>query len=192
MDSRSSTYIISTSRLEHRNWRGLCPSSVALQSWLKNEPLKFTSRRTNALFFKAGSSFTNKELIRNIVIQLRASKNCVLILSKDTRRKDIIPFEITYAIDDCQLPLIIVYPDYQTVTAPTTLAKYWPKELRKRIGASTTKGLHIPLSEEPARDAMLRFHINSRETWPNGYCHYKAEAFREWGIDAKPNDNRKR
>jgi hypothetical protein len=192
MDSRASTYIISTSPIEHLNWRGLCPASMTLKSWLRHEPLKFTSRTTNEVVYSAGFSFTNKELIRNIIIQLRASKNCVLFLSKNTRRKDIIPFEIIYAIDDCQLPLIIVYPDYQTITAPTELAKYWPKELRNRIEASTTKVLHIPLSEEPARDAILRFHINARKTLPGGYCHYKADAFREWGIDAKPNHNRQK
>ena len=189
MPFRNGTYVITDIDSPKSVSSGV-PQLVSLNSWLEFQGFKLKHR--NSFENKASLAFnsTKKKLAHNIVAQLKSSKQCVLILSKNTKKsKNVIPFEITYAIDECQLPLIIMYPDFESVTSPQKLSMYWPKELKTRIETRKVKAVHIPFSDQPARDALRRFHINGRQALPNGYAHFNTAAYKEWGLQTSPTEN---
>lgn len=189
MPFRNGTYVITD--IDSSNSVGSGVSQLSsLNSWLEFQGFKLKDR--NSFKNKASLAFNSskKKLAHNIVAQLKSSKQCVLILSKNTKKsKNIIPFEITYAIDECQLPLIIMYPDFESVTSPQKLSMYWPEELKTRIETRQVKAVHIPFSDQPVRDALRRFHINGRQALPNGYAHFNAAAHQEWGLRTSPTEN---
>jgi hypothetical protein len=46
----------------------------------------------------------------------------LLIIGDSTRLdRDWVPFEIEYAVDSCNIPLIIAYTDFNTITVPSAL-----------------------------------------------------------------------
>tara|TARA_B100000787_G_C16136719_1_gene270011 strand:+ start:235 stop:858 length:624 start_codon:yes stop_codon:yes gene_type:complete len=189
MPFRNGTYVITDIDSSKSVGSGASQLS-SLNSWLEFQGFKLKDR--NSFENKASLAFnsTKKKLAHNIVAQLKSSKQCVLILSKNTKKsKNVIPFEITYAIDECQLPLIIMYPDFESVTSPQKLSMYWPEELKIRIETRQVKAVHIPFSDQPARDALRRFHINGRQALPNGYAHFNASAYQEWGLQTSPTEN---
>ena len=189
MPFRNSTYVITDIDGSESVGSGASQLS-SLNSWLEFQGFKLKHR--NSFENKASLAFNSakKKLAHNIVAQLKSSKQCVLILTKNTKEpNDLISFEITYAIDECQLPLIIMYPDFESVTSPQKLSMYWPKELKTRIETRQVKAVHIPCSEQPARDALRRFHINGQQALPNGYAHFNVAAYQEWGLQTSPTEN---
>jgi hypothetical protein len=123
-----------------------------------------------------------KETLRNrLKERLRNSKQMVLIIGKTTRNdNDWVPFEIEYAVDVCNLPLIIVYPDYEYIMKPALLSHLWPVKLKERIESGKVKAIHIPFKKEPLIDAMGQFDCNTKPNTSLSY--YTKEAYQQFGI----------
>lgn len=120
---------------------------------------------------------------RNLVTRLRNSKQFLLILTKTTKNDtDWVPFEISYAIDDCNLPLILAYPDCRFIMAPARLSNYWPQALKTRIEKGTARAIHIPFKKAPVLDALGRFDITNTNYPTDGYGYYNRKAHQEWGL----------
>ena len=189
MPFRNSTYVITD--IDRSESVGAGASQLSLLNlWLEFQGFKLKHRNSFDNKASLAFKFSKKKLVHNIVAQLKSSKQCVLILTKNTKKsKNIIPFEITYAIDECQLPLIIMYPDFESVTSPQKLSMYWPKALKTRIETRQVKAVHIPFLDQPARDALRRFHINGQQALPNGYAHFNVAAYQEWGLQTSPTEN---
>ena len=75
---------------------------------------------------------SKKETLRlRLKERLQNSKHLLLIIGKTTKLdKDWVPFEIKYAIDDCDIPIIATYTDYEYILKPNDLSHLWPKELK--------------------------------------------------------------
>lgn len=114
--------------------------------------------------------------------RLLASKNMVLILTENTRNDlDWVPMEISYAIDNCRIPIIVAYPSYTRISAPGKLAYLWPQTLYSRINNNTASAIHVPFIEAVLTDAIGQFsHMN----FPlgGGLGIYSDEAYRNWGL----------
>ena len=121
-------------------------------------------------------------LRRSLVARLNRSKNMILILTKTTKQDtDWVPLEIRYAVDDCAIPIIAVYPGYSRITAPAQLRQLWPSALRTRIDKGTAHVIHIPFKEKPLHDAVGQFNHNK---YPknDGLGFYSDEAYRSWDL----------
>jgi len=128
-------------------------------------------------------SSRTETLRRNLVTRLRNSKQFLLILTKTTKKDtDWVPFEIAYAVDDCELPLILVYPDFDSIMAPEQLSSYWPQALRSRIENRSARVIHIPFKKSPVLDALNQFDLNNTNYPTDGYGFYSREAHKEWGL----------
>jgi hypothetical protein len=127
---------------------------------------------------------SRRERLRNVLSErLRNSKNMILIIGQTTRfDTDWIPFEIAYAIDNCNLPIIAAYPDYQYITQPALLSPLWPLALETRIRSGSARVIHIPFKQEPLIDAMRFDYDNPPET---GLNFYTLETYMRWGIAAQ-------
>ncbi len=126
---------------------------------------------------------SSKARLRTVLSErLRNSKNMVLILTATTRNDvDWVPFEITYAVDTCEIPIIAAYPDYTSILAPARLASLWPAALADRINSGTAHVIHVPFKCEPIKDAIGQF---SHEVFPpgGGLGHYSRDAYASFGI----------
>lgn len=128
-----------------------------------------------------------RETLRSrLVTRLRNSKNLLLIVGKTTSEDtDWVPFEIRYAIDDCEIPVIAAYTMIdQPILKPSStsgIANYWPAALRSRIDSGKANVIHIPFKKDPIKSAIGQFDHNNL---PKGGGHgwYNEDAYRSWGM----------
>lgn len=117
----------------------------------------------------------------HIKTRLHISKNLLLVIEKATYRDaDWVPLEIRYAIDECELPVIAAYTNYEYILEPTFLSELWPRALKERIDAKTARVIHIPFKKEPIKTAINQFYPSNLPTGP--LSHYPEEVYRKWGI----------
>ena len=122
-------------------------------------------------------------LRRALVTRLNNSKHMLLILTETTKNDtDWVPFEISHAIDNCKIPIITVYPNFDNITQPNLLADYWPKSLATRINDGSARVIHIPFKKEPIVDALDQFSINNNTYPTNGLGYYNRETYISWGL----------
>lgn len=83
--------------------------------------------------------------------RLRNSKLFILLVGDKTRLDDdFVPMEIKYAIDECELPVIVCYVNHKsriTKKLSSNLKQLWPESLKERIENNQVKTLHIPFRE---------------------------------------------
>ena len=126
---------------------------------------------------------SSKQRLRNVLAErLRNSRNMVLILGKTTRfDADWIPFEITYAVDTCAIPIIAAYPEYAYILNPGSLSAEWPLALSERIHSGAARVIHVPFKREPLADAIQQF---DHDHLPKGsLVYYSKEAYASFGIN---------
>ena len=119
---------------------------------------------------------------RHLKSRLLGSKNMVLIVTENTKKDtDWVPMEIAYAVDNCQIPIIVAYPNYTRISAPNELASMWPSALATRIRNNTASVIHVPFVESVLTTAIGQF---SHLKLPSGGALgiYSAEAYRNWGL----------
>ena len=125
---------------------------------------------------------TRETVMRRLKERLIGSKNMILIITQTTQLDtDWVPFEIQYAVDTCEIPIIAAYPDYTYIMAPAELEPLWPKALAARIANSTAHVIHVPFRQETLRDAVGQFsHTNYPKGGGLGY--YNRETYLKWGF----------
>jgi hypothetical protein len=96
-----------------------------------------------------------------IRVRLAASKNCIVILSDDTRKTgSMLSYEIEKAVDLYKIPLICVYVGYKTINVPRRLSIRWPNALKTRINDGTADAIHVPFKKEILLTAINQFSVN--------------------------------
>lgn len=113
--------------------------------------------------------------------RLRNSKHLLLIIGETTNLDtDWVPFEIEYAVDVCEIPVIATYTDYEYILDPSKLSHHWPEALRRRIKNDEARVIHIPFRKEPIKAAISQFSHNNK---PKGsLSYYVRDAYKTWGI----------
>lgn len=116
-----------------------------------------------------------------LVTRLRNSKHLLLIIG-DTTKNDIdwVPFEISYAIDDCEIPVIAVYTDYEYILNPASHENEWPVALKSRIKDQSARVIHIPFKKEPISAAIKQFDAETKPS--SGLSYYTRDCYIKWGL----------
>lgn len=117
----------------------------------------------------------------SLTTRLLNSKNMVLIIGPTTKEDtDWVPFEIRYAIDTCEIPIIAAYPGYERILAPGRLSQLWPKALAARINNGSARVIHIPFKKSPLAEAVNQF---SHNNLPKGsLTYFTKETYSLWGM----------
>ena len=153
-----------------------------LQAWNKNNNNDFRFVNSHEKTYAVRDTSSRETLYARIRQRLSASKNILIILSKDTRYTgSVLSYEIQQAIDVYKIPLIIAYPGYSAIFDVGALAAMWPKALVERIDNPETKAIHVAFQKEPILDAINQFTVNSNSL-TNGRNYYSQEAYRSWGL----------
>lgn len=154
-----------------------------MKMWDASKHIDFSLCDSHEKTSSVRDSSRKETLKRNLVARLRNSKQFLLILTKTTKNdNDWVPFEIEYAVDNCDLPLILAYPDFNSIMEPAQLSTYWPQALKSRIENSSARAIHIPFKKAPVLDAIGQFDVNNKEYPTDGYGYYTREAHQELGL----------
>jgi hypothetical protein len=154
-----------------------------MKMWSGNKNIDFTLTNSHKKSSAVRDTSSRETLRRALVTRLNNSKHMVLILTTTTKiDTDWVPFEIAYAIDVCQMPIIAAYPDYASILAPAELTNYWPSALAIRIKDGTARVIHVPFKMPAVLDAIEQFGVSNTKYPTNGYGFYSREAQIAWGF----------
>lgn len=102
--------------------------------------------------------FTLKPRLRE---RLRSSKNIILFLSSNTLNSRALREEIEYGINDQELPVIVIYPEYDTKESllingvlSTTVKNLWDRLPVFRDSMYKVPTLHIPMNKNIIEEAL--------------------------------------
>lgn len=111
--------------------------------------------------------------------RLRASKNIILILSSLTANSRALREEITYGICVCELPVIVVYPEYEEksdIAYPSggikqSIQRLWDRLPAFRDNMDSIPTCHIPMNKDLLKKCLKddRFMVNTKGN-PGAYC----------------------
>lgn len=154
-----------------------------LKMWTANKAIDFTFVDSHEKTYAVRDSSKKETLRRRLIERMNSSRNLLLIVTSTTKDdSDWVPFEISYAIDECAIPIIAVYPDFSSILAPTALASYWPFALSKRILDGAARVIHVPFRQLPILDAITYFDVRNLKYPIDGYGYYNLETHKSWGL----------
>ena len=150
---------------------------ATIQAWYANSNIEFNITNSHEKTYAVRDSSSKATLYARIQERLRASKNMLVILTKDTRYTgSVLSYEIEQAIDNYQIPLIIAYPGYSSVINVDSHSNVWPKALADRIEDDTIEAIHIAFKKDCILDAISQFSVNGKHL-KNGKSHYSRDAY---------------
>lgn len=154
-----------------------------MKMWAASKHIDFNLCDSHEKTSSVRDSSRKETLKRNLVTRLRNSKQFLLILTKTTKNdNDWVLFEIEYAVDNCDLPIILAYPDFKAIVEPAQLSTYWPQALKSRIENGSARAIHIPFKKAPVLDAIGQFDMNNKKYPTDGYGYYAREAHQKLGL----------
>lgn len=182
MANRTGTYIAFDGLGETDPTKSDFKYYATIQAWSANKNIEFSITNSHEKTYAVRDSSSKVTLYARIQERLRASKNMLVILTKDTRYTgSVLSYEIEQAIDNYQIPLIIAYPEYSSILNVDALSNYWPKALADRIGNDGTEAIHIAFMKDCILDAISQFSVNGKHL-SNGKNHYSRDAYVQWGL----------
>jgi hypothetical protein len=154
-----------------------------LKAWAEHKHIDFRFADSHEKTAAVRDTSLRATLQRRLIERMKCSKQMLLILTEETRcDTDWVPFEIKYAVDSCEIPIIAAYPGYNWVLEPASLRPRWPQALRERIDGGTARVVHIPFRRAAIFAALSQFHISNKEYPTNGLGYYSQEAQADWGF----------
>lgn len=155
-----------------------------LKAWNKSGSIDFRFTNSHEKTYQVRDSSSKATLFNRLETRLSASKNFLLIISDKTNYdRGILNWEIEKAVDYYELPIIIAYPGYSKIGAPSELNSMWTKSLAERIKNERAHCIHIPFKKEPIFDAINQFSVvNSKYPKGGALGCYSEEAYKSWGI----------
>lgn len=133
-----------------------------LQAWSAGKKIDFKFVNSHDKTAAVRDTSLRSTLESRIRARLAASKNCIVILSDDTRKTgSMLSYEIEKAVDLYEIPLICVYVGFEKINAPKALSARWPNELTTRIDNGTANAIHVPFKKEILLTAIKQFSVNA-------------------------------
>lgn len=152
-----------------------------LKAWHEHDDVDFRFVNSHEKVAAVRDTSTKETLRRSLRERLNNSKNMILIIGSTTKLDtDWVPFEIEYAVDECEIPIIATYIGYETILNPPHLANLWPAALNRRIASNTARCIHIPFKKRMIDNAIKRFDYNNLPETALNY--YTLEAHRSFGV----------
>lgn len=155
-----------------------------LKAWTAKKDDDFSMVNSHEKTAALRDSSKRETLRRNLKARLNNSKHLLLIIGETTKNDtDWVPFEIKYAADECEIPIIVAYVDYDYILNPNSHRDEWPSPLKTRIDNKLVRVMHIPFKKKPIKEAIEQYDMNNKPRSPLSY--YKRELYIEWGIIQK-------
>ncbi|EOJ6042199.1 TIR domain-containing protein [Cronobacter sakazakii] len=150
-----------------------------LRMWKGNDSgFPFINSHDTTYNVRDGSNW-EQTLMPRLRLRLRNSKNIILFLSERTVNSRAIREEIDYGINSLGLPVIVIYPDYNTKESLLSnnvlkqeIKNLWGKIPVFRDSMHSVPTLHIPMNKELIRKTLADkdFMVRSK-TAPDVYIY---------------------
>lgn len=112
--------------------------------------------------------------------RIRGSKNIVLFLSSNTVSSRALREEIDYGINDQGLPIIVIYPEYESKESllangslKQSIKNLWDKLPIFRDSMQKVPTLHVPIKKEIVELALKNSHFMLATKTTAGYYRYE-------------------
>lgn len=129
-----------------------------LKAWNKSGSIDFRFTNSHEKTYQVRDSSSKATLFNRLETRLSASKNFLLIISDKTNYdRGILNWEIEKAVDYYELPIIIAYPGYSKIGAPSELNSMWTKSLAERIKNERAHCIHIPFKKNRYLTRLISF-----------------------------------
>ena len=182
MAYRNGTYIAFHAQGTNRPGQSDIDYYNLMKAWSAKTDDDFTMINSHEKASAVRDTSKNITLRASLLLRLRNSKNLVLIIGETTKMDtDWVPFEISKAIDNYEIPIIAAYTGYDCILAPLMLRFLWPKALEQRIDNQTAHVIHIPFKKAPITDAIDQFNYNN---YPKGkgLGYYSKKTYQQWDL----------
>lgn len=127
-------------------------------AWNASDKCNFSFYNSHDKVPAVRSTSLDETIKRSLRERLDNSKNMVLIIGEKTKLdKDFVPYEISYAVGTCKIPIIAAYPGQGIIRNPDALSSLWPKELADRIANGTASVIHVPFHQKTLMNAIGQF-----------------------------------
>ena len=134
---------------------------ATIQAWCANKNINFKITNSHEKTYAVRDSSARETLYARIQERFRASKQMLMILTRDTRYTgSVLSYEIELAVDYYKIPLIIAYPGYDYILNVEGVRDLWPKALVDRIDGDKIQAIHVPFKRVCLLDAISRFSVN--------------------------------
>jgi MTH538 TIR-like domain (DUF1863) len=152
-----------------------------MKAWHHNDDIDFKFVDSHEKTYSVRDTSAKATLRNRLKERLGGSKNMVLIVGSNTRfDTDWVPFEIEYAVDNCNIPIICTYPNIKAAILDTSPYRaLWPTALRTRIDNDTARTVHIPFGQALIDRAVRAYSCHKMPGWTQTV--FKAEVYRECG-----------
>jgi hypothetical protein len=153
-----------------------------MMAWHANVKSNFTFYNSHDKVSAVRNTSQDETIKRSLRERLDNSKNMVLIIGDRTKYdNDFVPYEIYYAVEKCQIPIIATYPGQGIIRNPSALSGKWPQALAERIANGTASVIHVPFNKNVVQGAIQQF---SHANLPNGggLGFYNDDAYRSFGF----------
>ncbi|RYF49041.1 MAG: hypothetical protein EOO38_08825 [Cytophagaceae bacterium] len=119
-----------------------------MMAWHGSDRTNFTFYNSHDKVAAVRDTSQAETIRRSLRERLDNSKSMVLIIGQRTKYDtDFVPYEISYAVDTCRIPIIATYPDQGIIRKPSALASLWPKALADRISNGAANVIHVPFHQ---------------------------------------------
>lgn len=148
-----------------------------LKMWHENDAVDFRFVNSHDKVAAMADSSSKAKIMGSLRQRLDNSKNMILILGSTTKNDtDFVPYEIEYAIDTCQIPIIVAYTKYSSILHPNSHRDAWPLALRQRIDNGSASAIHIAFNRNLIDTAIDRYNLNNK---PKGSLIYFTKDFQK-------------
>lgn len=142
-----------------------------IKAWSAGRNIDFRYVNSHDKTYAVRDDSLRSTLMARIRARLLVSKNCLVILSRRTRKSgSMLSYEVQKAVDYYGIPLIVTYTGYDQIMAPQQLSNRWPTALETRIKNRAAKAIHIPFKKGAILDAINQFTVQKENL--SGSLHY--------------------
>lgn len=146
-----------------------------LKKWdlMKDREFRLINSHEKGPSLRSGS--LDETIKRTLRGRLDNSSRFLLLVGNTTKLDDdFVPYEIKYAIDNCEIPVIICFVNYKkriTNVLPTELSNLLPQVLVDRIKNGSVKTILLPFKQRILNFALNDFKYNKHPSF--GMSGYK-------------------
>jgi hypothetical protein len=182
MAYRSATYIAFDGQGETNPSQSDFRYYATIQGWHASSRVEFKFANSHERTSAVRDTSSRETLKARIRERLAQSKNCVVILSDQTRKSgSMLSYEIERSVDSYSLPLICAYTGVEALFNPTLLSNRWPDVLTARIQNQTATAIHIPFKMAALYDAIGQFSVHS-SSLVGALNFYSRDAHAQFGL----------
>ena len=133
-----------------------------LQAWNKSNNFDLTFSDSHKKTYSVQDSSLITTLKNRLLERLKNSKHLVLIATEFASiNRGLLNWEIEKAVETYEIPIIVVYPGFETILNTSTLRNRLPSKLIEYIDNDKVKTIHIPFKQKVIEPTIKEFSIHN-------------------------------